>query len=443
MGSEERMIRMDWKDTYQGKILTADEAVLHIKSGETISIAHVGSEPYALVDALARNAAAFHDIDMHFLLSLRKEAPHLAPGMEKHFRLFGYFLGGTTRGPVAESRAEYLPAFFHMYPRLLEARGGVDVLLISVSEPDAHGYCSMGMGIDHLPRFRDQARLVIAQMNRNLPRVMGDSFIHLRDIDIIVEEDRPILELPPVAISETERKIGEYCASLVEDGDTLQLGIGGIPDAVVTFLKEKKDLGLHTEMAADGIVDLIKNGVINNKRKTINRGKSIATFAAGTKKLYDFLDNNPAFELRGVDYVNDPYVIAQNDNMVSINSAIQIDLMGQINAEVIKGMQFSGVGGQVDFIRGATMSKGGRAIIALPATARKGTISKIVPFLDHGAVATTPRTEVNYVVTEYGIAQLWGKTLRERAKELIAIAHPSFREELQEEYERRFHEKWK
>lgn len=432
---------MDWKNMFPGKIMTADEAVLQIKSGETISISHVGAEPYALVEALARNAEAFHDVDIHFLLSLRKEAPHLAPGMEKHLRLCGYFLGGSTRGPVAEGRAEYLPGFFHKYPDLLDARGGVDVLLISVSTPDEHGYCSMGMGIDILPRFKDKARLVIAQMNHNLPRVMGESFIHLRDIDVIVEEDRPIPELPPVPITEVERKIGEYCASLVKDGDTLQLGIGGIPDAVVTFLKDKKDLGLHTEMAADGIVDLIKNGVINNKRKTINRGKSIATFAAGTKKLYDFLDNNPVFELRGVDYVNDPYVIAQNDNMVSINSAVEIDLMGQINAEVVRGMQFSGVGGQVDFIRGATMSKGGRAIIALPSTAAGGKISKIVPSLGANAVVTTPRTEVNYVVTEYGIAQLWGKTLRERAKELIAIAHPDFREELAEEYERRFFEK--
>ena len=432
---------MDWKSMYQGKILTADEAVLHIKSGETISIAHVGSEPYALVDALARNAAAFENVDMHFMLSLRKEEPHVAPGMEKHLRFFGYFLGGSTRGAVAEARGEYLPCFFHLYPRMLQERGGVDVLLISVSEPDQHGYCSMGLGIDHLPAFKDSARLVIAQMNKNMPRVMGDSFIHLRDIDIIVEEDTALPILASPTITDVERKIGEYCASLVKDGDTLQLGIGGIPDAVVTFLKDKKDLGLHTEMAAEGVVDLIKSGVINNKKKTIHRGKSIATFAAGTQKLYDFLDNNPCFELRGVDYVNDPYVIAQNDNMVSINSAVQVDLMGQVNAEVVKGMQFSGVGGQVDFIRGATMSKGGRAIIALPSTAAGGKISKIVPFIDHGAVVTTPRTEVNYVVTEYGIAQLWGKSLRERAKALIAIAHPDFREELAEEYERRFHEK--
>ena len=432
---------MNWKEKYTGKILTADEAVLHIKSGDTISIAHVGSEPYALVDALARNASAFENVDMHFMLSLRKEEPHVAPGMEKHLRFFGYFLGGSTRGAVAEARGEYLPCFFHLYPRMLQERGGVDVLLISVSEPDEHGYCSMGLGIDHLPAFKDSAKLVIAQMNKNMPRVMGDSFIHLRDIDIIVEEDTALPILTPPVITDVERKIGEYCASLVKDGDTLQLGIGGIPDAVVTFLKDKKDLGLHTEMAADGVVDLIKSGVINNKKKTINRGKSIATFAAGTQKLYDFLNNNPCFELRGVDYVNDPYVIAKNDNMVSINSAIQVDLMGQVNAEVVKGMQFSGVGGQVDFIRGATMSKGGRAIIALPSTAAGGKISKIVPFIDHGAVVTTPRTEINYVVTEYGIAQLWGRSLRERAKALIAIAHPDFRAELAEEYERRFHEK--
>lgn len=433
---------MDWKENYHGRIMTADEAVRQIKTGDKIAVSHVGSEPFALTEAIARNKDAFRNVDMYFLLSLG-EAPHLAPGMEEHIRFHGIFLGGTTRKPVAEGRGEYLPLFFHQYPEMLRARGGLDVLLISISAPDRHGYCSMGMGIDHLPHSKNEAKLVIAQMNRNLPRVMGDSFIHLSEIDIIVEEDRPIPELPPVSITEVERKIGENCASLVKDGDTLQLGIGGIPDAVVTFLKDKKDLGLHTEMAGEGIVDLVKNGIINNRKKNIDRGKSIATFAAGTRKLYDFLDDNPAFELRAVDYVNNPYVIAQNDNVVSINSCIQVDLMGQVNAEVVKGMQFSGVGGQVDFVRGANMSKGGRAIMALPSTAAKGTISKIVPFLDHGAAVSTLRTEVNYVVTEYGIARLWGRTLRERAKELIAVAHPDFREMLEEEYEKRFFEKLK
>lgn len=432
---------MNWKDMFTGKILTADEAVGYIKSGDTISIANASSEPFALSDALARNAENYTDVNVNFLLSLRKETPYMAPGMEKHIHFTGFFLSGSTRECIKSGRADYMPGFFHQYPAMLEARGGLDVLMISISEPDEHGWCSMGTCIDHLPWARDNAKLVIAQLNKNLPRVMGDAFIHLRDIDIIVEEDRPMPTLTPPVITDVEKKIGEYCASLVNDGDTLQLGIGGIPDAVVTFLKDKKDLGLHTEMAADGIVDLIKSGVINNKKKTLHRGKCIATFAAGTQKLYDYLDDNPCFELHGVDYVNDPNVIAKNDNMVSINSAIQVDLMGQINAEVVKGMQFSGVGGQVDFIRGATMSKGGRAIIALPSTAAGGKISKIVPFIDHGACITTPRTEVNYVVTEYGIAQLWGKTLRERAKALIAIAHPDFREELAEEYERRFFEK--
>lgn len=431
---------MDWRTVFADKFVTANEAVGHIKSKDTIAAAHVGSEPYGLMEALVRNKNNFKDVDLYFLLSLR-DCGYMAPGMEEHIRFHGIFLGGTTREAVAAGRGDYLPGFFHQYPSMLQARGGVDVLLISISQPDQHGYCSMGTGIDHLPLIKDEARLIIAQLNPSLPRVMGNSFIHLREIDYIVEEDRPIAELPPVMITEVERRIGENCASLVQDGDTLQLGIGGIPDAVVTFLTEKNDLGLHTEMAADGVVDLIQRGNINNKRKKINRGKSIATFAAGTRKLYDFLDNNPCFELHPVEYVNDPYIISQNDNVVSINSCIQIDLMGQVNAEMVKGMQFSGVGGQVDFIRGARMSKGGRAIMALPSAAAGGKISKITPFLDQGAPVSTPRTEVNYVVTEYGIAQLWGKTLRERARALIEIAHPNFREVLKEEYTRRFFEK--
>lgn len=431
---------MDWKNEFKGKILTADEAVGYIKSGDIISVATASGEPFALTEALARNIEKFTDLQVYDLLPLRKEVPFLMPGMEKHIRFTGFFLSGATRGVVKDGRGDYMPGFFHQYPSMLEARGGLDVVMISISEPDEHGWCSMGTCIDHLPWARDNAKLIIAQLNKKTPRVMGDSFIHLRDIDIIVEEDRDLPILPPPAITDVEKKIGEFCASLVNDGDTLQLGIGGIPDAVVTFLGDKKDLGLHTEMAADGIVDLIKNGVINNKKKTLHKGKCIATFAAGTQKLYDYLDNNPCFELHPVNHVNDPNVIAQNDNLVSINSAIQVDLMGQVNAEVVKGMQFSGVGGQVDFIRGARMSKGGRAIIALPSTAAGGKISKIVPFIDHGACITTPRTEVDYVVTEYGIAHLWGKTLRERAKALIAVAHPDFRTELAEEYKTRFGE---
>lgn len=427
---------------FDGKILTADEAVSHIKSGNVISVATGSGEPCALTDALGRNAKNYKHVQIFHMLPLRKEIPFLQPGMEENFRFTGFFLSGKTRDCVRDGRGDYMPGFFHQLPAMLQSRGGLDAVLITISEPDEHGWCSMGTCIDHLPWATENAKLVLAQLNRKMPRIMGDSFIHLRDIDIIVEEDREIPILPPPTITEIEEKIGAHCASLVRDGDTLQLGIGAIPDAVVTFLKDKKDLGLHTEMAADGIVDLVKTGVINNKRKKLHRGKCIATFAVGTKKLYDYLDNNPCFEIRPVDHVNDPNVIAQNDNVVSINSAIQVDLMGQINAEVVKGMQFSGVGGQVDFIRGARMSKGGRSIIALPSTAAGGKISKIVPFIDHGACITTPRTEVDYIVTEYGIAHLWGKTLRERAKALIAIANPDFREELAAEYEKRFFEKW-
>ncbi|MBR4283338.1 MAG: acetyl-CoA hydrolase/transferase family protein [Anaerotignum sp.] len=430
---------MDWRTIYKDKIMTADEAVRHIKSGDHVTVAEVGSQPYALTEALERNYEHLENVELHYLLSLGNP-PAAKPGMEKHVRFHGMFLSGSTRPLIKENRGEFMPCFFHQYPKMVLSRGGVDVMMISISEPDKHGFCSIGPGVDHIPTMKNHAKLIIAQMNKNLPRVMGNSFVHLRDVDIIVEEDRPIPTLPGAEITDVERKIGEYCASLVNDGDTLQLGIGGIPDAVVTFLKDKKDLGLHTEMAADGIVDLIKAGIINNKKKTLHPGKCIATFAAGSQNLYDFLDDNPNFELHGVDYVNDPNVIAMNDNMVSINSCIQVDLVGQINAEVVKGMQFSGVGGQVDFIRGARMSKGGRSIIALPSTAAKGTISKIVPFLDHGAYVTTSRMDVDYIVTEYGIAHLWGKTLRERAKALIAIAHPDFRPTLAEEYAKRFGE---
>ena len=430
----------DWKTIYQERNVTAEEAISYIKSGDSISVAHVGSEPFVLLEEMVRQAERLRDVHLYFLLSLG-DAGYMQPGLEKHIRFHGIFLGNSTRKGVAEGRGEYLPCYFHQYPAMLRARGGIDVLLISVTPPDKHGYCSMGMGIDHIPDIKDETKLIIAQVNPALPRVMGNSFIHVSEIDYLVEAERQIPELAPVEITEVEKQIGAYCASLIQDGDTLQLGIGGIPDAVVTFLKEKNDLGLHTEMAADGVVDLIRAGNINNRRKNINRGKSVSTFAAGTKKLYDFLDDNPAFELHPVSYVNHPNVISQNDNVVSINSCIQVDLMGQANAEVVKGMQFSGVGGQIDFIRGANMSRGGRAIMALPSTAANGTISKIVPFLDHGAPVTTGRAEINYVVTEYGIAQLWGKTLRERAREMIAIAHPDYREELKAEFERKYFEK--
>lgn len=313
-----------------------------------------------------------------------------------------------------------------------------DVTIIQVSPPDEHGYCSFRISCDYTKGAAENSKIVIAQINKCMPRTLGNSFIHISDMDYIVEYDQPILQLTPPKIGEIEKKIGEHCASLIEDGDTLQLGIGAIPDAVLSFLKEKKDLGIHSEMISDGVVDLILAGVINNKKKNIHTGKCIISFLMGSQKLYDYVNDNPSVELHPVDYVNHSFIIAQNNNMVSINSALQVDLMGQVNAESIGDMQFSGTGGQVDFVRGASMSNRGRSIIAMPSTASKGTISKIVMNLDLGSTVTTSRNDVDYVVTEYGIAILKGKTLRERAKALISIAHPDFRQQLMEQALKKF-----
>jgi 4-hydroxybutyrate CoA-transferase len=309
--------------------------------------------------------------------------------------------------------------------------------MIQVSPPDEHGYCSLGVSVDYTKTAAEIADLVIAQVNQQMPRTLGDSFLHVSQLDCIVETDLPVIELAPPKITEVERAIGENVATLIKDGDTLQLGIGAIPDAVLLFLKEKNDLGIHTEMFSDGVVELAEAGVITNKKKTLHPGKSVATFLMGTRRLYDYVDNNPAVAMYPVEYVNDPYVIAQNDNLVSINSCVQIDIQGQVVSTSAGLRQISGVGGQIDFVRGANMSKGGRAIMAMPSMTNKG-VSKIVTMLDPGSAVTTPRNDVNYVVTEYGIAQLRGKSLRKRAEELIAIAHPSVRDEMRAEFRRRF-----
>jgi Acetyl-CoA hydrolase len=318
----------------------------------------------------------------------------------------------------------------------------VDVALIHVSEPDQHGYCSFGVAVDYTKPAAECAKTVIAQVNRNMPRTLGDSFIHVSNIDYLVESDDPIIELSPPKIGEVECAIGKNCASLIQNGDTLQLGIGAIPDAVLLFLKDKHDLGIHSEMFSDGVVELVEAGVITNKKKNFHPGKSVVTFLMGTRRLYDYVDNNPEVEMYPVDYVNDPCVIARNDNLISINSCVQVDLMGQVVSTSVGLKQISGVGGQVDFVRGANMSKGGKTIMAMPSTAAKGKVSKIVPLIDEGASVTTSRYDVNYVVTEYGIAQLKGKTLRERAQALITIAHPDFRPELIQAFEERFHSKF-
>lgn len=431
---------MNWKEVYADKICTPSEAVSHIQSGNRVVVAHACGEPVILTDAMVANAEEndFRDIEVVHMVAMGK-AGYCAPEMKDRFRHNGLFLGATTRAAVEEGRGDFIPVFFSEIPSLFRTSLQADVILFQVSVPDEHGYCSYGISCDYTKPCAETAKLRIAQVNEKMPRVLGDNFIHISELDYIVAEDTDVIQLAPPKIGEVEKKIGENIASLVKDGDCLQLGIGAIPDAVLLFLKEKKNLGIHSEMISDGVVDLIHAGVITNKCKQIDKGQCVVSFLMGTDKLYNFVWNNPTVKLLPVDVVNDPRVICQNDNVVSINSCVEVDLMGQVCSESIGLKQISGIGGQVDFVRGANMSRGGRTIMTMPSTAAKGTISKIVPFLAEGATVTTSRCDVNYVVTEYGIAQLQGKTLKERARQLIAIAAPQFRGQLIEEFERRFH----
>lgn len=431
---------MNWKEKYKERICTADEAVSHIRSGDRVVVAHACGEPVILTDAMAANAEKydFRDIEVVHMVAMGK-AEYCKLEMKDRFRHNGLFLGGSTKDAVAQGRGDFTPVYFSEIPELFRNTLHANVILVQVSEPDEHGYCSYGISCDYTKPCAEAADIVIAQINKNMPRVLGDNFIHLSNIDYMVVEDTPVIELAPPKIGEVQRKIGENIASLVKDGDCLQLGIGAIPDAVLLFLKGKKDLGIHSEMFSDGVVELIEAGVITNNCKQIDKGQCVATFLMGTERLYKFAHNNPMVKLMPVDIVNDPRVISQNDNVVSINSCVEVDLMGQVCSESVGLKQISGVGGQVDFVRGANMSKGGRTIMAMPATAAKGTISKIVPLITEGAAVTTSRCDVDYVVTEYGIAQLHGQTLKGRARQLIEIAAPEFRDGLKEEFEKRFH----
>ncbi len=425
-------------DDYKSKLCTAAEAVSHIKSGDRVVVTHATGEPVLLTDAMVENAAAYKDVEVVHMVAMGK-AGYCKPEMAEHFRHNSLFLGGSTRKAIEEGRGDFTPVYFHKIPDLFRGSLHPNVVLLHLSPPDEHGYCSFGVSVDYTKPVAEVADIRIAQINRHMPRTLGDSFIHVSRLDYIVEEDTPLIELKPPVISDIEQAIGKNCASIIEDGDTLQLGIGAIPDAVLLFLKEKRGLGIHSEMFSDGVVELVEAGVIDNSRKNVNRGKSIATFLMGTRRLYDYVHNNPEVQMMPVDYVNNPVVIAQNDNLVSINSCVQVDLLGQVVSTSVGLRQISGVGGQVDFVRGANMGKNGRTIMAMPATS-KGVISKIVPFIDEGAAVTTSRYDVNYVVTEYGVAQLQGKTLRQRARALIGIAHPNFKDELAVEFEKRFHE---
>jgi 4-hydroxybutyrate CoA-transferase len=429
---------MDWKSYLETHRMGAKEAVGLIKSGDRVVIGHAVGEPSYLIDVMVENKENYRDIEIVHMVCMGKGA-YCAKGMEPYFRHNSLFVGGLARDAIFEGRADYTPCYFSEIPALFtDGALPVDVALIQVSPPDHAGYVSLGVSVDYTITAARYATKVIAQVNRNMPRTLGDSFLHISEIDAIVEHDAPVIELKPAVITPVEEQIGKNCASLVEDGDTLQLGIGSLPDAVLHSLKNKKHLGIHSEMISDGVVDLVEAGVVDCSRKTLHKGKIVVSFLMGTTKLYDFVHDNPMVYMAPVDYVNDPYIIRQNDNLKSINSCVQVDLMGQVCSESVGLKQISAVGGQVDFVRGANMSRGGKSIIAMPSTAAGGKISKIVPMLDAGAAVTTNRNDVSYIVTEYGIAALKGKTLRERAKALIDIAHPDFHASLNEEYEKRF-----
>lgn len=431
---------MEWKEVYQSRIISAERALDEIKSNSRIVFGHAAGEPKHLVQTLVSKKDQYENVEIVHMVSLGT-SEYAKPGMEKHFRHNALFVGGGTRKAVEEGRADFTPCFFHEVPKFFKNGSlPVDAALIQVTPPDEEGYVSLGVSVDYTLGAARNAKLVVAQVNSMMPCTGGDSKMHVSEIDYFVKFDEPIFELKPPTIGEVEKAIGENCAKLINDGDTLQLGIGAIPDAVLLFLKDKKDLGIHSEMISDGVLELVKAGVITNSKKSIHKGKSVVTFLMGTQKLYDYVNNNSEVELYPVDYVNNPIVVMKNDNIVAINSCVQVDLMGQVASESVGLKQISGTGGQVDFVRGAAMASSGKAIMAMPSTAAKGTVSKIVPLLDEGAAVTTLRTDVDYIVTEYGIASLKGKSLRERARELINITHPDFREQLKMVYEDRFKE---
>lgn len=419
-----------WIEKYQKKVSGVQEAMASVQSGEYVYLHPGNAVPEILIDGLVKQAPRLHNVTIVQILTFG-EAAYAKPGMEAHFRVLSLFSGSNTRKAVNDGRAEFIPVFLGEIPSLFYSRAiPVDVALIQVSPPDEHGFCSFGVGVDVTMAACKMAKKIIAHVNPKMPRVHGDNFIHFSKLDYIIEAEMDLFEMPKAEITDTFMKIGKFAADLIEDASTLQMGIGGIPDAVLNFLHEKRDLGIHTEMFSDGVVKLFEEGIITNEKKTLHPGKMVAGFVLGSKYLFDFIDNNPIVEFHPQEYINDPFIIAKNDKMVSINSALEIDITGQVCADSIGTMNYSGIGGQVDFFRGAARSKGGKPILTLPSTAKNATVSRIAPILKPGASVTTSRGDVHYVVTEYGVAYLHGKSLNERAKALINIAHPDFREEL-------------
>jgi 4-hydroxybutyrate CoA-transferase len=421
---------MGWLDQYREKQRSAEDAVKIVKSGDQVYYGGNAAIPLALVRALAGRYHELENVQLSHVLLLGED-PLSRPEMEGHFRHNSLFVGPADREAVNSGRADYMPIFLHQIPRVFqEGMVPLDVAMVMVSRPDEHGFMSFGVETLATRTACANARKVIVQVNDLMPRVLGDSFIHISRVDAVVEHSEELPELETNPITEVERKIGTFIREMLRDGQTLQMGIGGIPDAVYEMADGLKDLGIHTEMLSDGAMQAIERGIVTGLRKNLHQGKVVITFALGSRRLYDYLDNNPLIEAHPVEYVNNPFIISQNENMVAINSAIEVDLTGQVCADSIGSRIYSGFGGQVDFIRGAAHSKGGKPIIALPSTARKGRESRIVTFLKEGAGVVTTRADVHYVVTEHGVANLFGRNLRERAEALIEIADPKFRDDL-------------
>jgi acyl-CoA hydrolase/GNAT superfamily N-acetyltransferase len=416
--------------SYDEKKTSLDEALGLIKTGDHIFVGSACGEPQYLVNGLTEKASHLADNEILHVHTLGV-APYAKPIYSDRFHLNAFFVGTNTRSAVAEGRADYTPMFLSELPKLI-AKGmfPIDVALIQVTPPDEHGFCSLGVSVEITKTAAEKAKLLIAQVNREMPRVLGDSFVHLNDIDVLVHHDEPILETARSEQDIVSSRIGKHVADLVEDESTLQIGIGSVPDSVLDALSDKKDLGIHTELLTEGVVDLVEEGAVTCAKKTINRGKIIASFAMGTRRLYDFIHNNPMVEFYESDYVNDPVVISQHEKMVAINQALEVDLTGQVCSDSLGYRFYSGLGGQADFMRGAGLSKGGRAITVLPSTAKKGKTSRIKPLLSKGAGIVLTRGDVDHVVTEYGVAVLKGKAIKERALSLINVSHPRFRNDL-------------
>ena len=434
-----------WVKKYNSRLVTADEAVKIIKSNDKIIVQPGCAAPLELINAMVRRKDELSNVEIFHILVVG-DIPYTKPGMEKHFKHKAFFIGANSRTAINEGRAEYIPIFLSEVTMLFK-RGVIqaDVAMIHVSPPDEHGFCSYGIDVGNIKTPAEKAKCVIAQVNKHMPRRLGNSFIHVNKIDFIVAIDEPLKELPQVDPDATPEvikiydQIGKNVAEMIEDGSTLQMGIGAIPDAVLKYLHNKNDLGVHTEMFSDGLIDLVEEGVVNGEKKTLHPGKIIAGFVLGTKRSYNFIDNNPVFEFHPQEYVNDPFLISKNNQMVAINSAIEIDLTGQVCADSMGTKFFSGIGGQVDFVRGAAHSEGGKPIIALPSATKDLKFSKIVPMLKPGAGVVTSRGDVHYVVTEYGVAYLFGKSIQERVRALIEISHPDFRQGLTEFAKNTYH----